>query len=70
MSVKEHDLYFQRGERPAIRLQVTADQQLHFIPDELSYFQPVRDASGKIVRLDYFEGGDDPPKAMPRMAGS
>lgn len=69
LSVKEHVLYFQRGERPPIRLLVTDDQRLHFIPDELSYFRPVRDASGKIVRLDYFEGGDDPPKAMPRMAG-
>ncbi|WP_266170854.1 serine hydrolase domain-containing protein [Dyella subtropica] len=67
---KEHALYFKRGERPPIRLQVTAEQRLHFAPDELSYFRPVRDASGKVVRLDYFEGGDDPPKAMPRMAGS
>ncbi|SFS16482.1 CubicO group peptidase, beta-lactamase class C family [Dyella sp. OK004] len=69
LSVKANALYFQRGSRPSIRMQVTAGQALHFIPDELSYLQPVRDASGKVIRLDYFEGGDGPPKAMLRIAG-
>jgi hypothetical protein len=33
-------------------MQITADGNLYFVPDELSYFAPVRDAGGKVTRLD------------------
>jgi CubicO group peptidase (beta-lactamase class C family) len=67
LSIKDHQLYAQRGHRNIIPLQMTAGQQLHFVPDELSYFVPARDSSGKVTRLDYFEGGDAPPKPLPRV---
>jgi CubicO group peptidase (beta-lactamase class C family) len=66
LSVRGDKLYAQRGSREAIPLQMTADKQLHFVPDELSYFMPVRDAVGRIVGLDYFENGDGPPRRLPR----
>ncbi|MFC5741766.1 serine hydrolase domain-containing protein [Dyella tabacisoli] len=67
LSVKDHTLYAQRGNKNVIPLQMTAGQQLHFIPDELSYFVPVRDTDGKIIRLDYFADGDGPAQALPRI---
>jgi CubicO group peptidase (beta-lactamase class C family) len=69
LSIKDSQLYGQRSNRHAVPLMLTVNQQLYFVPDELSYFTPVRDASGKVVRLDYFEGGDDPALSMPRVTG-
>jgi len=69
LSVKNHQLYAQRSHHHLVPLQMTAEQQLHFVPDELSYFVPVRDAAGKVTLLDYFDGGDSPPKSLPRMSG-
>lgn len=67
LSVKDGRLYAQRGKGNVVPMQMTADGQLHFLPDELSYFVPVRDSSGAIVRLDNFEHGDGPPKPVPRI---
>jgi len=67
LSVRDDTLYAQRGTGHLIPLQLTAEGQLHLIPDELSFFLPVRDAAGRITRLDYFEGGDGPPRPMPRV---
>jgi CubicO group peptidase (beta-lactamase class C family) len=69
LSIKDGQLYGQRSNRHAVPLLLTANQRLYFVPDELTYFMPVRDASGKVVRLDYFEGGDDPALPMPRLTG-
>ena len=66
--VKDHQLYGQRSHHHAVPMQMTMDHQLHFLPDELSYFAPVRDAAGNVTGLDYFEGGDSPPKLLPRVA--
>jgi len=66
--IKDGQLYGQRSKHHAVPLILTADQRLYFVPDELSYFSPVRDASGKVVRLDYFDGGDNPAIPMPRVA--
>ncbi|WP_281849518.1 serine hydrolase domain-containing protein [Dyella sp. GSA-30] len=68
LSIKDGQLYGQRSNRHAVPLMLTVNQRLYFVPDELSYFTPVRDASGKVVRLDYFEGGDDPALPMLRVA--
>jgi CubicO group peptidase (beta-lactamase class C family) len=64
--VKDGQLYAQRGKRNPLPLQMTANHELHFVPDELSYFVPVRDLSGRVTRLDYFFKGDGPPKPLPR----
>jgi|GEM_PF-608318 len=54
LSIKDGTLYAQRDTRMPVPLQMTAERHLHFVPDELSYFLPVYDDGGKIVRLDYF----------------
>jgi hypothetical protein len=69
LSIREGRLYSKRSKHHEVPLMLTADQGLYFVPDELSYFTPVRDASGKVVRLDYFEGGDGPALSMPRIGG-
>lgn len=66
LSVKDGQLYGQRGARNTIPLQMTADGRLHFKPDELTFFVPIRDAQGKIARLDYFPRGEGPAQALPR----
>jgi CubicO group peptidase (beta-lactamase class C family) len=65
--VKDGTLYTQRGDRNPIRLQLTADRSLHFDPDEISYFVPVRDGAGRIVGLDYYQDGEGPPQRLPRI---
>jgi D-alanyl-D-alanine carboxypeptidase len=66
LSVKDGNLYAQRGNRNLIQLQMAANHELHFVPDELSYFIPVRDTAGHVTRLDYFFHGDGPPRPLPR----
>lgn len=68
LSIKDGRLYSQRSKHHEVPLTLTVDQRLYFVPDELSYFSPVRDASGKVIRLDYFEGGDNPAIPMPRVS--
>lgn len=70
ITVNDGKLYAQRGGGNVVPLQMTAHGQLHFVPDELSYFMPVRDKAGSVVRLDYFEHGDGPPKALPRITAA
>lgn len=65
--VKDSVLYTQRSGRNAFPLLVTANGELHFIGDELSYFVPVRDSGGRVVRLDYFNDGEGPPQPLPRI---
>ena len=68
LSVRGGKLYAQRGGGNVVPLQMTAAGQLHFVPDELSYFVAVRDTAGSIIRLDYFDHGDGPPSPLPRIA--
>lgn len=68
LSVKQHTLYAQRGQRNPIPMQITAEQHIHFTPDEISYFVPVREAGGKIIGLDYFDNGEAPAKLLPRVS--
>ncbi|MCL1633614.1 beta-lactamase family protein [Luteimonas sp. SX5] len=67
LSVRDGKLYSQRQGRGAIPLQVDAGGRLYFVPDEISYFVPVRDAHGNVIRLDFFRSGEGPPRAMPRV---
>ena len=64
---KDGKLYTRRGSGNIVPLQMTADGQLHFVPDELSYFVPVRDSAGSVVRLDNYEHGEGPPRPLPRI---
>ncbi len=67
LSVKDGKVFFRRGNSNEIPLQMTTNGQMHFLPDELSYFVPIRNAAGNIIRLDYFARGDGPPEAMVRI---
>jgi D-alanyl-D-alanine carboxypeptidase len=67
LSLRDGVLFAQRGGGRAIPLQVTADGRLHFVPDDLSYFEAVRDAAGGVIGLDSFENGDGPPRRLPRI---
>jgi D-alanyl-D-alanine carboxypeptidase len=66
-SIIDGKLHAKRGDRNAIPIQITANSQLHYEPSELSYFLPIRDLSGLIVRLDYFDNGDGPPLQLMRV---
>lgn len=70
LTVKGGQLLAQRTGRHAVPLQATAQGRLYFVPDELSYFQPVRDPRGNVIRLDYVEGGDAPAQPWPRVEAS
>jgi D-alanyl-D-alanine carboxypeptidase len=67
ISVNDGRLFMRRGSGNQIPLQMTADGHLHFLPDELSYFTPIRSSTGNIVRLDYYARGDGPPQAFLRV---
>jgi CubicO group peptidase (beta-lactamase class C family) len=69
LSIRNGQLYAQRGSGNVIPLQITADGHLHFDPDGLTYFVPVRDAAGTVVGLDYYPDGDPPAVTLPRTAG-
>jgi len=55
-----------RPGRPALPVTFDAAGNIHFVPDELSYFTPVRDGTGKVIRLDYLARGEGPALALPR----
>lgn len=61
---KDGKLYSQREGRNPFQMQMTSDKQLHFLPDELSYFLPIKDSSGKVIRLDYYFRGEGPPRRL------
>lgn len=65
--VKDGKLYSQRAGRNPSPLQMTTGGELHFVPDELTFMKPVRNASGQVIRLDYFDHGDGPPRVLPRI---
>ena len=67
LTMKDGRLYAQRGNGAVLPLQVTADGRLHFDPDELSYFVPVREPAGRVVRLDYYQDGEGPAQPLPRV---
>lgn len=67
LSIRDGKLYSQREGRSAIPLQIGADGRLYFVPDELSYFVPVRGADDKIVRLDFFRNGEGAARPLPRV---
>jgi len=67
LSDKDEKLSAQQGNGRTVPLQMTTAGRLHFVPDELTYFVPARDALGAIVGLNMFEGGDGPPRYLSRI---
>jgi D-alanyl-D-alanine carboxypeptidase len=65
--LQDGKLYSARGTRVPLKLQLTAQGRLHFDPDFLSYFEPVRDSDGHVTGLNYFALGEGPPRFMPRV---
>lgn len=65
--IRDGDLYARKGERPPLKLVMAPNGDLHFTIDELSFFRPVLDRKGRVVRLDYYWDGDGPPRPMPRI---
>lgn len=64
--VKDGTLWWQRGDRRPLPMQMTPRESFHFVPDELTYITPVR-RDGRIVALDYFRDGEAPPSRVPRI---
>ena len=64
--VADGKLFAQRGTHRAVQLQMMAGGELHFLPDELTYFIPVRDVSGRVIALDAFEDGEGPARRLAR----
>jgi CubicO group peptidase (beta-lactamase class C family) len=56
-----------RGNRQPAPVMYDTEGHLRFIPDELSYFVPVRDPRGVVVRLDYYAHGEGPGVPYPRI---
>lgn len=61
VAVRDGRLEVRSGTGKFIPLQMTQDGQLHFVPDELSYFEVVRSERKAILGLNYFFKGEGPP---------
>lgn len=70
ISIKDGMLHAQRGAGNAIPIQMTTDGQLHFVPDALTYFVPIKDQSGRVIALDQFRNGEGPPMRLNRKTTS
>jgi CubicO group peptidase (beta-lactamase class C family) len=66
LAVADGRLTMARGNRQALPVMIDSEGNIRFIPDELSYFTPVRDTQGRIVRLDYYPKGEGPALPYPR----
>ena len=64
--VRDNQLFTRRGTSREIRMAVSAKGDLHYLPDELTFFTPVKDASGKVVALDYYARGEGPAVRLAR----
>lgn len=67
LSLTNGVFHAKRRSGTSIPLQMTADRSLHYAPDLLSYFVPVRDESGQVTRLDYYRDGEGPPRQLWRV---
>ena len=64
--VRDNQLFTRRGSSREIRMAVSAKGDLHYNPDELTFFTPIRDASGKVIALDYYARGEGPAVRLVR----
>lgn len=66
IAVQDGRLVISRPNRGGIPAVLDGDGAIRFVPDELSYFLPVRDAAGAVLRLDYFARGEGPAVPLTR----
>ena len=66
IAVQDGRLVISRPKRGGIPAVLGSDGAIRFVPDELSYFLPVRDAAGTVIRLDYFARGEGPALPLAR----
>ncbi|MDG2534645.1 serine hydrolase [Sphingomonas sp. HITSZ_GF] len=66
LAVQDGKLMIGRPNRNSIPTILDSDGAIRFVPDELSYFRPVRDAAGTVIRLDYFAHGEGPALPLAR----
>jgi D-alanyl-D-alanine carboxypeptidase len=65
-SSAEERLYARRAGGRQIEVQADGQGQVHVVGGKLSYFAPIRDRSGRVIALDYFEDGDAPARRLAR----
>lgn len=68
IAVQDGRLVISRPNRSGIPAILGSNGAIRFVPDELSYFLPVRDAAGTVIRLDYFARGEGPALPLERVA--
>ena len=66
LTVKDGVLSYQREGGRSFPLQMMRDGTLHFTPDDLSYFTPLRDAGGRVTGLEFRARGEGQAKPIPR----
>lgn len=66
LTVKDGALSYRRGGGRSFPLQMMRDGTLHFMPDDLSYFTPLRDAGGRVTGLEFRSRGEGQAKPIPR----
>ncbi|WP_143066890.1 hypothetical protein [Sphingobium sp. YR768] len=64
LTVKDGNLSYQRGSDGSFPLQMMRDNRLHFTPNDLSCFSPIRDAEGRVYGLDFIARGGGQEKLV------
>lgn len=64
--VRDEQLFTRRGNARELKMAVSAKGNLHYSPDELTFFTPVRNASGEVIGLDYYARGEGPAVRLER----
>ncbi len=67
LSLRDGVLYNQRGDGPPRPLIATSPDQLYFDADSIDNLSTVRDASGAVTALDFFDSGSDSTAREPRV---
>lgn len=68
VTLTAHDgsLSYQREGGRSFPLQMMSDGTLHFRPDDLSYFTPLRDSGGRVTGLEFLARGEGQTNLIPR----
>lgn len=66
LTAKDGSLSYQREGGRSFPLQMMRDGTLHFRPDDLSYFTPLRDSGGRLTGLEFRARGEGQTNPIPR----
>jgi len=69
LSLRNGTLYSQRGDGPARPLIPTSPDQFYFAADSVDNMTAVRDSSGNVTGLDFFDGARGEAVRQPRIEG-